>query len=463
MSIEVYYINAFSENAFSYDLNLTSRISSGDTTLAVYGHLADGTKIRSVDGTGNGLQYRGSLVYTQTAGQSGSPILTLDCALTSAGRIVRWTAADGSVSYSSLIHLRDHLGSVRAVVDGDTGTVIEASDYYPFGKRIPSPAAGSAAVSESAVTEPAEVTESLEATVALTGSATVATAPTSSNRWLFSGKESQSFLSASIPLLDFGARMYDPLTARWTAQDPLAEKYYAVSPYAYCSANPVNIVDPNGLAWKPLYYNGEYVGYEWISNDDAYENGHLKDGYYEQAIFFTATGTQGSFDKDSKYNIGTSTAFVYLADGSIMAYNASTYPADLDKFPTVPEGLYEAKVGKHKGSYDALRLSEIGTENFYANRIDLDNENPAFSDGRTYAQGINIHKAGKGDLTGGKNTGIYVSQGCLLISRTEWSSFIGHFANKSQRNNIVSVSVSRSVSTPVKYLLPPPIHISIKR
>ena len=23
-------------------------------------------------------------------------------------------------------------GSVRAVIDGDTGTVIEASDYYPF-------------------------------------------------------------------------------------------------------------------------------------------------------------------------------------------------------------------------------------------------------------------------------------------------------------------------------------------
>ena len=445
------------------DLNLTSRVSSGDTTLAVYGHLADGTKIRSVDGTGNGLQYRGSLVYTQTAGQSGSPILTLDCALTSAGRIVRWTAADGSVSYRSLIHLRDHLGSVRAVVDGDTGTVIEASDYYPFGKRIPTPTAGSAAVSESAVTEPAEVTESLEATVASTGSATVATAPTSPNRWHFSGKESQSFLSASIPLLDFGARMYDPLTARWTAQDPLAEKYYAVSPYAYCSANPVNIVDPDGLAWKPLYYNGEYVGYEWISNDDAYENGQLKDGYYEQAIFFTATGTQGSFNKDSDKNIGTSTAFVYLADGSIMAYNASTYPADLDKFPTMPEGLYEAKVGKHKGSYDALRLSEIGTENFYANRIDLDNENPAFGDGRTYAQGINIHKAGLNELTGKTNNGSYISQGCLLISRTEWNSFIGHFANKSQRNNIVSVSVSRSVSTPVKYLLPPPIHISIKR
>ena len=34
-------------------------------------------------------------------------------------------------SYRSLIRLRDLLGSVRAVVDGDTGTVIEANDYYP--------------------------------------------------------------------------------------------------------------------------------------------------------------------------------------------------------------------------------------------------------------------------------------------------------------------------------------------
>jgi hypothetical protein len=28
--------------------------------------------------------------------------------------------------------------------------------------------------------------------------------------------------------------------------DPLAEKYYAVSPYAYCANNPVNYIDPHG-------------------------------------------------------------------------------------------------------------------------------------------------------------------------------------------------------------------------
>ena len=285
----IYHTNAFSENAFSYDLNLTSRVSSGDATLAEYGHLADGTKICSVDGTGNGFQYRGSLIYAQTAGQSGSPVLTLDCALTSAGRIVRWTAADGSVSYSSLIHLRDHLGSVRAVVDGDTGTVIEASDYYPFGKRIPLPVSGAVPVTVvRQAHQPVEVTESLEtadpleATVASTSSATVATAPTSPNRWHFSGKESQSFLSASIPLLDFGARMYDPTTARWTAQDPLAEKYYAVSPYAYCLGNPISLFDPNGTDVWTVDAFGNVV---WKEQSDTHclyyvdNDGNLSEDY----------------------------------------------------------------------------------------------------------------------------------------------------------------------------------------
>ena len=104
------------------------RQNTGGATLAEYEYLADGTKLRALDGGGNGYQYRGSLIYTQTAGQSDSPVITLDCALTSAGKIVRETSAAGTVSYRPLIHLRDHLGSVRAVIDGDTGTVIEASD-----------------------------------------------------------------------------------------------------------------------------------------------------------------------------------------------------------------------------------------------------------------------------------------------------------------------------------------------
>ena len=32
--------------------------------------------------------------------------------------------------------------------------------------------------------------------------------------------------------------------------DPLVEKYYPISPYAYCGDNPVNRTDPDGREWK---------------------------------------------------------------------------------------------------------------------------------------------------------------------------------------------------------------------
>ena len=177
----------------------------------------------------------------------------------------RTSTLTGTIGFRPPDDVSDHLGSVRAVVDGDTGTVLEANDFYPFGKRIPLPVSGAVPVTEPVeVTNPVEVTESLEATVASTSSATATGSATAANRWLFSGKESQSFLSASIPLLDFGARMYDPLTARWTAQDPLAEKYYAVSPYAYCLGNPIVNIDAQGDSVR-VYIETIGLGHTWIS------------------------------------------------------------------------------------------------------------------------------------------------------------------------------------------------------
>ncbi|WP_306303729.1 RHS repeat-associated core domain-containing protein [Prevotella dentasini] len=49
---------------------------------------------------------------------------------------------------------------------------------------------------------------------------------------------------------DYGARQYNPILPRWDRIDPLAEKYYNVSPYTYCANNPVRFVDLDG---KELY------------------------------------------------------------------------------------------------------------------------------------------------------------------------------------------------------------------
>ena len=269
------------------DRNLTSRISSGGATLAEYEYLADGTKLRALDGGGNGYQYRGSLIYTQTAGQTGSPAITLDCAVTSAGRIVRENTADGSSTYKVQHYLRDHLGSVRSVIDGDTGTVVEASDYYPFGKRITPPPAA----------EPVEATSQ---------------SATSPNRWHFSGKESQSFLYANIPLLDFGARMYNPTIARWTTSDPMSEKYYGISPYVYCLGNPISIIDPNGMDIWTMDEKGNVV---WVKESDDHRlyyvnnNGVWSDDYVsvsDRSILDDLTKTEAKVDGGAKVSSHTS-------------------------------------------------------------------------------------------------------------------------------------------------------------
>jgi RHS repeat-associated protein len=74
---------------------------------------------------------------------------------------------------------------------------------------------------------------------------------TNTNRYIFSGKEKQTI--RDLGWLDFMARMYANCEMPiFTTQDPLAEKYYSVSPYIYCMNNPLRFIDPNGMA---LYNN----------------------------------------------------------------------------------------------------------------------------------------------------------------------------------------------------------------
>jgi RHS repeat-associated protein len=81
-----------------------------------------------------------------------------------------------------------------------------------------------------------------------------------------------------LNLYDFLARGYDPAIGRFMAIDPLAEKYYSISPYAYCGNNPVNRVDPTGMDWAEdengnVEWRREYTkddvpkGYKYIGTE----------------------------------------------------------------------------------------------------------------------------------------------------------------------------------------------------
>jgi uncharacterized protein RhaS with RHS repeats len=45
----------------------------------------------------------------------------------------------------------------------------------------------------------------------------------------------------------FGARYYDPGIGRWLSVDPLEENDLSLSHYSFCSNNPINKFDPDGL------------------------------------------------------------------------------------------------------------------------------------------------------------------------------------------------------------------------
>ena len=65
-------------------------------------------------------------------------------------------------------------------------------------------------------------------------------------KYKYNGKELDKM--HGLNTYDYGARQYNPVTARWDRMDPLCEKYYSVSPYGYCLGNPVKFVDIYGMA-----------------------------------------------------------------------------------------------------------------------------------------------------------------------------------------------------------------------
>ena len=80
----------------------------------------------------------------------------------------------------------------------------------------------------------------------------------------YNGKE---FIEAhGLDEYDSQARMYYPAIMRTTTIDPLAEKYYSISPYAWCGNNPVNRIDPDGRDITIWYTDNKGNQQVWIFN-----------------------------------------------------------------------------------------------------------------------------------------------------------------------------------------------------
>ena len=85
--------------------------------------------------------------------------------------------------------------------------------------------------------------------------------------WKYNGKE---FVEMhGLDEYDSKARWYYPAICRTTTMDPLAEKYYATSPYAWCGNNPISNVDPEGKDVWELNANGEMIHHRQNSQVDS--------------------------------------------------------------------------------------------------------------------------------------------------------------------------------------------------
>ena len=111
-------------------------------------------------------------------------------------------------SFAFFYYNKDHLGSIREVVDAN-GNIRQVTNYYPFG-------------------------------------APYADSPVNPDHqpYKYNGKELDRM--HGLDTYDYGARQHDPILARWDRMDPLCEKYYGTSPYVYCGDNPVKYIDEHG-------------------------------------------------------------------------------------------------------------------------------------------------------------------------------------------------------------------------
>ena len=130
------------------------------------------------------------------------------------GRMPVAMASGGSTYYLSY----DQVGSLRLVLDS-TGNVVKSVEYDSFGNILND------------------------------------SNPTFAVPFGFAGGS----FDRDIGLVRFGYRDYDPDVGRWTAKDPILLTGGDADLYGYVLNNPVNFIDPLGLAGIAIDFGGDYT------------------------------------------------------------------------------------------------------------------------------------------------------------------------------------------------------------
>ncbi|MDR2652719.1 MAG: hypothetical protein LBC68_10485 [Prevotellaceae bacterium] len=144
----------------------------------------------------------------------------------------------------------------------------------------------------------------------------------------------------------------NPNDKKFLMIDPLAEKYYSWSPYAYCVNNPLRFIDPNGMDWysyeeKYKDKNGEeqtrmrYKYFDHALSDEKMKKGgytHLGKTYTDGNNYYSLFG--------HKKDLRTQEGQIYqVIDNAIIAYGHNKeinnlYNPNRDPFDSESHRLY---------------------------------------------------------------------------------------------------------------------------
>jgi len=171
-------------------------------------------------------------VQVPTGGGSGIPWTTIRPS-TLDGEVLRADAPGYIVIYINNNSIGKDVYFDDIKIEHYNGNVLEESHYYPFGLTVSQAASG-------------------------------ATAP--ENPYKYNTKELET--TFGLQNYEYGARQYNSQIGRWNSIDPLADKYYSISPFVYVANRPTVAIDPDG---KRIYFVGG-AGNDPISQGWNYVN-----------------------------------------------------------------------------------------------------------------------------------------------------------------------------------------------
>ena len=144
-------------------------------------------------------------------------------------------------------YIKDYQGNVRVVLN-QANQPVEVNSYYPYGGLM------------------------------------AATTIEGIQPYKYSTKELDR--ENGLDLYDSKTRMYDPTIGRTPTQDPMAEKYYSLSPYAWCAGNPIRLVDLDGK--DPIYAKKGFLFWKHVEliGDDGKQssNSYLVRGNVQKNV-----------------------------------------------------------------------------------------------------------------------------------------------------------------------------------